>query len=299
MLPNFLVIGCAKAGTTSLHAYLDQHPDVFMSRLKEPGYFVFAGTDGRCPAISDHRFVTEQKDYERLFASASRESVIGESSTFYLDYASPDVVSRIRGLLTSARILTVLRHPVDRSYSWFTMHLSADRVEAGTFRDRFLEDLETFHEFRVPGRGPPHVALSIANRLALFHDRFPAERVEVKLFEDFREDPARFVAEIYRFLGVDPAFRPDTSDRRNTGGVFRSRLAAGVFNRPNPIRWIARRLLPPSLRIAGRQRVREKLVTRAPKLDPDLRAELTSLDVIQREIDDLQALTGHDLSAWR
>ncbi len=299
MLPNFLMIGCSKAGTTSLHTYLGQHPDVFMSPIKEPGYFAFTGTDGRFPIMSDHPFITDRKDYEHLFDAVTAETVIGESSTHYLDYASPSLVERIHTALPRVRILTVLRHPVDRAYSRFTMFLGGGRAGNREFREWFLDDLEVYHAPLLPNRERQHVAISTASRLALYLDRFPAEHTEVKLYDDLQANPTAFVRKIYEFLDVDPAFEPDTGIRRNTGGVYRSRTIEFLFNRPNPIRWMARRLIPAASRIAGRDRIRERMVTSAPKLDPNLRSELTAREVIQCEIDDLEKLTGRDLSVWR
>jgi len=299
MMPNFLMIGCSKAGTTSIHIYLGRHPDVFMSPIKEPGYFAFAGTDGRFPLLADHPFITRQEEYEHLFEGVRAESVIGESSTHYLEFASPRVVERIHTALPGVRILTVLRHPVDRAYSRFTMFLGSGRAGDREFREWFLDDLEMFHAPLLPERDQQHVVISTADRLVLYLDRFTAESTKVMLYDDLQADPAGFMVEIYDFLGVDPSFKPDTSIRRNTGGVYRSRVVEVLFNRPNPIRWLARRLLPASSRIEGRDRIREKLLSSAPKLDPALRSELTAGEVIQREIDDLEQLTGRDLSAWR
>jgi len=299
MLPNFLLIGCSKAGTTSLHTYLGQHPDIFMSRYKEPAYFVFAGTDGRFPEIADRRFVSDRNEYERLFAGTNGESAVGESSTYYLDYACAEILDRIDGTLPGARFLAVVRQPVDRAYSRYLMLIGGGRADLGTFVELFRSDLETYRQPRRLGEDRTWIAQSAADRLVEFRARYDRERVKVMRFDDFRADAVAFTQEIYGFLGVDPGFRPDTSVRLNTGGVYRSRLVGWVFNRPNPIRWAARRLLPTEFRIGGRQRIREKLVERVPALDPELRAELTALRLVREEIDRLEEMTGLDLAAWR
>lgn len=88
MLPNFLIIGEAKAGTTSLHNYLNQHPDDFISEYKEPDYFTFLGAKGPLPKYKDRPVITKQEEYENLFSKAVGKTVIGESSPTYLEFAS-------------------------------------------------------------------------------------------------------------------------------------------------------------------------------------------------------------------
>src|SRR5206468_5150499 len=125
MLPNFIVIGAAKAGTTALYWYLAEHPAVFMSRVKETNYFAF-GLDGEGRLLYGdpevHRFpVRSLSEYEHLFANAADAAAVGEASPIYLE--CPQAAARIRTLLPGARIICSLRHPVDRAYSNYLMAL--------------------------------------------------------------------------------------------------------------------------------------------------------------------------------
>ena len=116
-LPNFIIIGAAKAGTTALYWYLAEHPDVFMSPVKETFYFAY-GVDaaGKLlygdPAV--HRFpVKTLSAYEALFARANGALAIGEASPIYLE--CPQAAERIRAVIPDARLICSLRHPVDRA----------------------------------------------------------------------------------------------------------------------------------------------------------------------------------------
>src|ERR687896_1743852 len=116
-LPNFIVIGAAKAGTTALYWYLAEHPAVFMSRVKETNYFAF-GLDGEGrPLYGDpevHRFpVKSLSEYEQLFADVGGATAVGAASPIYLE--CPQAAGRIPELLPGSRIICSLRHPVDRA----------------------------------------------------------------------------------------------------------------------------------------------------------------------------------------
>jgi len=131
--PDFFIVGAPKAGTTALHAALSGHPGLFLSRIKEPKYFLCAQAP---PPRSEHRgpgdahsrreWVWRTTDYQRLFDEAPESTLRGESTPFYL--ASHDALIGIRTTVPHARLIAVLRDPVDRAYSnW--MHLRSDGLE--------------------------------------------------------------------------------------------------------------------------------------------------------------------------
>ena len=135
MLPNFIVIGAAKAGTTSLHWYLAEHPAVFMTPTKDPSYFAY-GLDARGQLLVGRsgvpRFpVKSLAEYERLFEDVGGATAVGEASTMYLE--CPQSAGRIREMIPQARILCSIRHPVDRAYSDYLMYL---RRRGRRFRSR-------------------------------------------------------------------------------------------------------------------------------------------------------------------
>ena len=136
-LPNFLVIGAGKSGTTSLYYYLRQHPEIFMSPVKEPGFFALEGhpLDFRGPGDERLRETTATtlESYEKLFSEARGESAVGESSVLYLyDGNAHESIARH---IPDVKLLAVLRNPVDRAYSAF-LHRTRDGYETcATFEE--------------------------------------------------------------------------------------------------------------------------------------------------------------------
>ena len=128
--PNFFIIGAAKSGTTSLYHYLKQHPQIYMSPVKEPRFFAFHGETleiDRYDQLSraDLRLIladsiTKPSDYLALFNGVKDEKAIGEASPLYLQI--PQVAARIHQFIPHAKLLAVLRNPIDRTYSQFLMH---------------------------------------------------------------------------------------------------------------------------------------------------------------------------------
>ena len=116
-LPNFLIIGSAKGGTSSLHYYLRQHPQIFMPDLKEPRFFALEGETlnfQNPDSAINHDSVTNLREYKNLFANAINEIGIGEASPLYL--YSEKAVRRIKHYVPDAKLIVILRNPVDRSF---------------------------------------------------------------------------------------------------------------------------------------------------------------------------------------
>src|SRR5262249_18066920 len=120
--PNFLLVGTMKAGTTSLYHYVGQHPDVFVSPVKEPSFFAFEGDRVRFRGPRDAELTrfTSQTEYARLFQGARGESARGEASTVYPSH--PRAPERIQYPLGTPRIVVMLRDPAERAFSHF-LHL--------------------------------------------------------------------------------------------------------------------------------------------------------------------------------
>lgn len=296
-LPTFLVIGASKTGTTSLHGYLAQHPDIFMSPTKEPGFFAFEGNSGYVPTVRTEKFVTTLEEYERLFTDARPNQHRGESSVQYLHLASQDIADRIRKYLPDVRLITILRHPVDHAHSTYTMQRRSGRIGDVPFEQIVEEEFQRFYDFDYAKYGYRFVARSYAHRLKAFLDNFANEQVLVCLYDEFANDPVEFVKSIFRFIGVDDGFTPDMSVVRNKATFHGSAAVAFLLNRPNPIRYLARHALPHSARISGRELMQSLSLRPAPRLDPKLRAQLSRR--LEGEIAALETLLDRDLSHWR
>ena len=172
-LPNFLIIGAAKAGTTSLYRYLEQHPEVYMSPVKEPKFFALGGErlDYRGPgdeARMRGASVTSLEDYRELFRGVSTETAVGEASTLYL--YSERAAARIKHHVPDVKLIAVLRNPVDRAYSDF-LHLVRDGIEPLTDFPQALEAEES----RIRSRWAP---MWHYRRRGFYHPQLKPESTE-------------------------------------------------------------------------------------------------------------------------
>lgn len=282
-LPTFLIIGAQKSGTTSLYEYLRQHPQVYMSPVKEPHFFTYEGE--RPPSSS---VITEWSDYQALFAQAQDHIALGEASTSYLH--ANHAPERIAHYLPEVRLVAILRNPVERAFSnW--MH----NVENGRERLEFRDALDAEGERMRQGVGyafyyqyKGFYYRHLCRYLALF----PRDRLQVYLFDDLRSDPVSVVQDIYGFVGVDPSFRPRI-ERHNVSGIPKG-LPSRVFSLVRKSTWVQKKvkpLIPERVRVW----IRERLTWR-PILPQDVRHAL--IELYREDILQLESLLGRELSAW-
>jgi len=289
-LPNFVVIGAAKAGTTALYWYLAEHPEVFMSRVKETNYFAYGVDEGGNLIWGNpdvHRFpVKSLAEYQALFDSAGAAVAVGEASTMYLE--CPQAAARIRAQLPDARIICGLRHPVDRAYSDYQMYLRN--------RGRRL-DPERDLTSAAPWARPDSHWMRIGKyhpQLERYFETFPRERIQVFLFDDLRRDPLGVLRALYRFIGVDPAFEPDFDTPHNVGGMPASPLLERVLTK-SPLKVVLGPIIP---RGAANwiRRLRTRTMRQAPPLPAELRRELAGH--FHEDIARTSALIGRSLDHW-
>lgn len=290
ILPNFIVIGAAKGGTTALYWYVAEHPDVFMSPVKETNFFAWNVDSGGRLLYGDpevHRFpVRTLEEYGALFAGAGAARAVGEASPLYLE--SPQAAARIQGLLPEAKIVCSLRHPVDRAYSDYLMYVRrrGRRFDPG-------QELRSGAAWARPDSRWMQVS-RYHDQLARYFELFPRERIHVLLFDDIRKSAAEAAQGVYGFLGVDPAFRPDTATPHAAGGVPASPALEGLLTR-SALSTMLRRWMPTGAANWVR-RLRARTLRKAPALPPELRRELTSY--FRDDIARTSKLIGRSLDHW-
>ncbi|MCC9078670.1 sulfotransferase [Litorilinea aerophila] len=284
-LPNFMIIGVAKAGTTSLYRYLDQHPQVFMCPMKGTNFFGYEDarnwhwTDEGDPPLLRNFPVRTFEAYEAAFAGVTDEIAIGEASPQY--FRCPTAARRIREVLPHARLIASLRNPADRAFSGYLMRIRRGEAAKNAYEDLTPEASHVKEGFYY-------------RRLRRFYDLFPREQIKIILFEEFKKEPVRVVQELFEFLEVDPEFVPDTSARHNPAAVPKSRLLNRFFFHPTVIR-TAKALLPGRAQDLARQ-IRQQNLKPPPKFPADLRARL--LQLYRDDILQVEALIDRDLSIW-
>lgn len=293
-VPNFIIFGVGKAGTSSLHNYLGQHPAIFMSPEKEPNYFLYSDLDDESQLPSWHKqSIIDLDAYERLFSTVHNETAIGESSISY--FADEAAGKRIRGMIPDCKLIAVLRQPVDRAYSAYLMWHRDGFDPAPTFEEALeLDEVKEGSSLRPPT--PYRGLMAYTNKLAAYHKIFPKEQIKILLYDDLNDSPKTFFQQIFKFLEVDATFEPDLTRRENTAGVHSSRFIAALLGRPNPIRYLTRTFLPDNLRSRLRRRALQHSLKPPPQLSPQLRSTLTKQ--CEGEILALQDLIGRDLSHW-
>jgi len=300
--PDFIIVGAAKSGTTSVHEYLNEHPGVFMSSPKETDFFAHQASDGRerftwggvqwDPAA---RIDTAEK-YTALFAMARQGQICGEASPSYLFNAR--VPGLVRDWNPSTRIVMLLRDPAERAWSDF-LHNLRDGTEPLP-PERFMD---AFHDGarRVEAGWIEHADYEIKGRYGSQLEQwlrfFPREQVGVFFYDDLRSDPRAFMAALLAFIGADASFVPDVTQRYNITGVPKRRWLHRFIVHANPLKRLLRALVPKHLRRRLRLRVMQMNLDAPPPLPDDVRRQLAAHYLA--ETAKLEVLTGRDLSAWK
>jgi hypothetical protein len=292
VLPNFLIIGMAKAGTTPLFAALKQHPQIFMSRIKEPRFFAFMNDPPRFGGPSFHDYIqsptiTEIADYEALFDDAGTKKARGEASTIYSYYPGDKPAVHIRHYLPDVRLIILLRQPAARTYANFVHCIRNDWEPLGNFVQaladeprRIRDNWSYFLRYRQNS--------DYLTQLQRYYDRYDRHQISVYLYDDLCKAPLTLVQDVFRFLEVDDSFVPDISGRYNVSLLPISLHIHRVLNRMRRATTIA------SLRrIIGRA-IRINLYR--PTIPADIYEELT--DEFRPDILRLQDMIDRDLKNW-
>lgn len=279
-MPNFLVLGAARCATTSLHYYLDQHPGITMSSIKEPNFFAFDhAADTPVPLFDPTssivtKSVADRAAYEELFSGASAGDAVGEASPLYLYVReTPEQIHRILG---EARFIAILRNPIDRAYShWLHIRRAAAEDAVAGFRAACEQEM-------AGGRAyTPYVSGTHVLRMGLYDEqveryvsRFGAPSLLVLDYDELTQRPQGALDLVCDHLGVGRhAF--DTGVQYNRSGVASGRMAAGFAGALRAAQPRLKAALPaPVVRRLGRLRATYDRPRAAPTVPPDLRERL-------------------------
>ena len=244
-LPDFVIIGAARCATTSLYAYLREHPEVFMSPEKETDFFSLGDLPpSEVPRNASAYRARTREEYERFFRDAGDARAVGEASPTYLFY--PRSAARMQQAIPQAKLICILRDPVERAYSHYALARKMGFEVLPDFEAAVAAEDERWRHDRSM-RFTYTRASFYHDGLREFWQRFARERILVLLFEDFAADPAGTMRTVHEFLGVDPGFTPDVGIRHNRSMLPRSTLVREAFGRPFRLRRFLQRSLPPRL----------------------------------------------------
>jgi hypothetical protein len=247
-LPNFLVIGAPKCGTTSLHHYLSQHPEVYVPKRKELHYFSYPYMQRFAAGPGDAHILaplcSTRQAYEQHYARVGTQPAVGDVSPSYLYYA--EVSERIKAELGRPKIVVVLRDPINKAFSQY-MHLVRDNRETLTFSAALMAEEQRIRDGWAALWRYAESSL-YADRLKRYLTIFGADQVKILLFEDLTRAPHLVMSDLFTFLGIDTDFCPNTSTVYNKSGQPRSKRLANFLAKPNVVTTIAKTIVPESVR---------------------------------------------------
>ena len=307
-VPNFLIIGAAKSGTTAVWHYLRQHPEIYMSPTKHTRFFAFEVEDPsfrgpaptmRGPSGRNHNVpyaITDIDAYHALFEGATNEVAIGEASHSYL--YQPRAARRIRDYAPDMKLIAVRRNPAERAFSHYRQMVRDGREPIADFTQALIAEEarirnDWWPDFHYIQTGLYH------EQLRRYFDLFERDQLKIYLYEDLNSDPSGVSQDIFRFLGVNESFTLQAAARYNASGRPRSKALHLILQKLRRTVPVAERLLPEEqyrrlLRVGSSLHNRNLTKVR---LSPEVRRR-TIDEYFEEDILKLQALIQRDLSSW-
>ena len=292
--PNCFIVGAAKSGTTSMRYYLEQHPEIFMTKQKETNYFVFKGQKVDFKGPGDDRYInkfsiTDEREYINLFKDVKNEKIIGESSPAYMYYYDK-AAENIKNFNPDAKIIIILRNPVERAYSSY-LHMIRDKREYLEFKDALKDEerrrqagWEFIWYYKDTGL--------YYNQVKTYLDLFGND-VLIIIIEEFQKNPLKHFKRIFDFLEVDNSFIPFFSYLHNISSENKNIIYKTINDeRDNILKKIGRILFPRKYRLLIKYKI-NIMNKKKPKIDKDIKMYLE--EFYKGDIINLSQLLKKDL----
>ena len=294
-LPRFIITGFPKCGSTSLHYYLDAHPDIFMPKKKELHFFtqqfISKLNQGPGDINAKQTQIKHFNDYISLFKNSSDEKIVGETSPSYINY--PESFEMIRNQLKDPKIIILLRDPIKRAYSNF-LHLKREQRELETFESaleleesRKEKNYSDFWYYTFNSMYYEKIIKAKAN----------FSQVLILTQEELNLETKQTLKKVYSFLGVDQSFVPSNyKNRYNKGGLYKKNLITNfIFGQGH-----VKELIKKSISIRPwMKNIKNCLVSKfyysAPKLDRKVEQKL--INVFRQDVLKITKL-GVNTSLW-
>jgi hypothetical protein len=313
VLPDFFIVGAPKTGTTSIFHYLDQHPDVYMSPIKEPCHFASeVRPENFCAELQPRiarelqelqhylagpmqekrpgGIVSDRRDYLKLFAGVRREKAVGEASVVYL--WSKTAAANIASVVPGARVVMILRDPAERAFSHYLHAVTKGNLRRSFHQQISLALRNTSRKFTLDDLQLLEIGLYY-EQVKRYLDLFPRENVFIRIYEDYRDRTSALVSEIFRFLHVDETVTPDVSKRHLQPRVPRYIRTSDLLKKYGVWRF-AKRITPPGVLTRMRSLAfKSRTALAMEKHDRDY-----LIGYYRDDVSKLSTLLNRDLEAW-
>ena len=294
MKPNFIIVGVVRCGTTSLFHYLDQHPDIGSSSIKEPKHFSSRAITlphlGPGDKNVDKKVIIDSKDYYQLFKGRT-EPIIGEASSDYF-YFHDVTAKAIREELGDIKIIISLRNPTERAHSAYN-NLIRDQREKLPFMDAILKEEERI-EKNWDLMWAYKKASLYTEGVKTFQKYFT--NVEIVIFDDLEAEPQKVLHRLFDFLGVKKDVEISVKTKYSHSGTPKNKLVSILTNRENVFFFNLRKIV---MSLVPRP-ILENLASKVlEKSDMDLECRNYLRDYFKSDIEQLEKLIDKDLSHWK
>lgn len=283
-LPDFLIVGAAKSGTTSLYYYLKQHPQIFLPEIKEPWFFSFMDSPPSYVSPDPLKGVIWRlEDYLKLFDFSKDGQIIGEASPSYL-YTYQTTIKNIKKVYgkryKDLKIIIILRNPVDRAWSQY-MHFKRDLIEPLDFEEaikpevirwRLENNWSIFYDYIGFGMYYEQINAYINN--------FP--QVKIFLYDDLKNKTEQLLKEVFIFLNVDKDFIPSNIKKiYNQSGIIRWQALSPIYkiiiDNKSLLKRSVKLILPRKIRVNLKEMIIYKIFLKKKTLPPDIREKLSDI----------------------
>lgn len=295
---DFILIGAQKSGTTAVASYLSQHPELAIRSDREPSFFAFPNKSpdyvGPGDELANINFIHDLGAYTQFLNSSGYGRLRGENSVVYLYL--PQCAINIQRMAPQARIIVILRDPVDRAYSSY-MHLRRDGRETELDFARALElepsrrkaNWETLWHYREVG--------NYADQLQRYFDTFPQEQLLIVRYEELRDDMSKVLARVCEFLSVDATYQFDTSYRMNQSGLPRWQALNDFLERSSSIKSVFKRLVPRRVGQRLKAALQRQNLRPGNSMSPDIRQQLRR--DFRPQVESLEQLLQMKFKSWQ
>ena len=291
-LPNLLIVGAAKSGTTSLHNYLNQHPSVFMCSPKEPHFLINKDIgEQRIP-----KGVLSVEDYKFLFKGSSTKKYRGESSVMYLSFPEFAIKNINKYLSKDVKIIIMLRNPVDRAYSGYQHVRRYNFMESLSFEKALDQSESRYHNTSNMTPASRYLELGMYfEQVKRFIEEF--DNVHVIIYDDYKNNFNSEIDNVFKFLDVD-AFKVNTDEKHMVGGwEWKNYWIKSLMMKKNPFKTALKFLLPfKSLRKSIMENLKKGNTNKIEKINPETEKWLK--EYYKSDVKKLSLLLDKDLNNW-